>query len=105
MALRDEGTKLELTIECSLPRVLLVDDEPINIEVMSAMLESRGHSSDIASSSKDALAYIEKRFELVKAGKARMYSIIFLDYSMPDMDGPQVARYLRDYFKENESSC
>ena len=29
-----------------------------------------------------------------------MYKIIFLDYSMPDMDGPQVSRELKHIFME-----
>jgi len=90
-------------INCDLPKMLLIDDEPINIEVMSAMLETHGHSSEIASTSKAALALVERRFELVKMGQAKMYSIIFLDYSMPDMDGPQVARSIRDFLKQSQS--
>ena len=31
-----------------------------------------------------------------------MYKIIFLDYSMPGMDGPQVSRAIRKFFLENE---
>ena len=30
-----------------------------------------------------------------------MYKIILLDYSMPDLDGPQTARRISELFKEN----
>ena len=29
-----------------LPRILIVDDEPLNVEVLSLMLESKGYASD-----------------------------------------------------------
>ena len=33
-----------------------------------------------------------------------MYKLILLDYSMPDMDGPEVARQARAFFKEHSTS-
>ena len=44
---------------------------------------------------------IQSRIELVYRGQANMYSVIFVDYSMPEMDGPQVAIEIRKIFKES----
>ena len=41
-----------------------------------------------ANSGEEALKLFEKRIELAKRGEIDMYKIIFLDYSMPIMDGP-----------------
>eukprot|EP00354_Favella_ehrenbergii_P007860 CAMPEP_0170451622 /NCGR_PEP_ID=MMETSP0123-20130129/797_1 /TAXON_ID=182087 /ORGANISM="Favella ehrenbergii, Strain Fehren 1" /LENGTH=74 /DNA_ID=CAMNT_0010713365 /DNA_START=887 /DNA_END=1111 /DNA_ORIENTATION=+ len=70
------------------PKILLIDDEPINIEVIKAMLEMHNYTSDIANSGRQALSLVKERHELFKQNLASMYSLVLLDYSMPDMDGP-----------------
>ena len=52
------------------------------------MLEARNFYSDAALSGQEALKHIKARKEKNEA----MYRLIFLDYSMPDMDGPEVAK-------------
>ena len=56
--------------------------------MMSLMLEGKGHNIDSATRGIFALENIKNRFALTIKGKASMYKIIFLDYSMPEMDGP-----------------
>ena len=82
-----------------LAQVLLIDDEPINIEVLSGMFNVKGMTCDTASSGPEGVAIVSRRLELVRRNKARMYSLICLDYSMPEMDGPQVARAIRSMMK------
>ena len=65
------------------------------------MLEAKGHLCDTASNGAKGLQYIQKRLELVKLAKAQMYALVLLDYSMPEMDGPQVARQLRHTLDEH----
>lgn len=84
--------------------ILVVDDEPINIEILCAMLEQKGYKVDCSSSGLEALYLIKERFKLVQQGKASMYKLILLDFSIPDMDGPEIARQARIFFKEN-STC
>ena len=60
----------------------------MNIEMMSMMLEGKGFAIDSATRGTLALEIIKTRFELTIQGKGEMYKIIFLDYSMPEMDGP-----------------
>ena len=42
---------------------------------------------------------VQDRVIAVLEGKASMYKVILLDYSMPDMDGPQVSIKVREITK------
>ena len=68
------------------------------------MLQEKGYPCDTANSGLEALVQIKQRFGLHQKGKALMYKLILLDYSMPDMDGPEVARQARKFFKEHSTS-
>ena len=70
----------------------------MNIEMLVSMLKVRGSKSDTAMNGKEALSKLTQRIELVYRGEASMYDIILLDYSMPEMDGPQVAIEIRNIF-------
>ena len=41
---------------------------------------------------------------MVIAGEAEMYKLFLLDYSMPEMDGPQVAIEIRKILQEQDIS-
>ena len=81
--------------EDELPSIMVVDDEQMNIEVMKAMIDKFGFPIDEATSGADALQLFEQRIQKAKQGEAQMYKVVLLDYSMPLMDGPQVARAMR----------
>jgi two-component system, sensor histidine kinase len=66
-------------------RVLVVEDNPINLEVACGMLENLGCQVDYASNGQEALEY-HARGE---------YSLIFMDWQMPDMDGFQATAEIR----------
>ena len=83
---------------------MVVDDEPINVEVLSCMLQEKSYTVDCASSGYQALDLIMKRNELVRQGYAQMYKLILLDFSMPDIDGPEVARQIRIFLKKQSQS-
>ena len=51
--------------------------------------------SDTALSGSIALELIKERLEKVLQGQASMYKFILMDYSMPEMDGPQTAEKIR----------
>ena len=70
------------------PQVLIVDDDPMNIEVMQAMLDQLGITHDCAMNGKMAVKLVEDRIELCRQAEASIYKIVLLDYSMPDTDGP-----------------
>ena len=83
---------------------MVVDDEPMNIEMMRSMLIEMGYKGDSASQGYEALGLIKERNQLVNQGKASMYKLILLDFSMPDIDGPEVARQARAMFQEQTTS-
>jgi CheY-like chemotaxis protein len=66
--------------------VLVVDDIDINLDVCAAMLQSFDIKPDLAQSGKSAL-------ELV-GGK--VYDLIFMDHMMPEMDGLETTRRIRE---------
>ena len=77
--------------------VLIVDDDIMNLEVHKAMVRQlKNINSDTALSGTKALDLIRARIEKVLLGQATMYRIILIDYSMPDMDGPQSAIAIRE---------
>ena len=76
-------------VPVSLPhgRVLVVDDVEINLDIMEGILTPYEINMQGV---KSGLAAIEK----VKAGKT--YDIIFMDHMMPDLNGIQTTKILRD---------
>ena len=58
-------------------RLLVVDDNPVNLTVASAMLKKQGHMVDLARDGGEA----------VDKARARSYDAIFMDLQMPVMDG------------------
>jgi CheY-like chemotaxis protein/two-component sensor histidine kinase len=67
--------------------VLVVDDIETNLYVAEAMLESFGLDVELCVSGQDAI-------DKIKDGE--VYDVIFLDHMMPEMDGIEVAKILRD---------
>ncbi len=66
-------------------RVLVVDDEPVNREIVRLMLESAGLSVDMASHGREAVA---------KVAQAD-YDLVLMDMQMPELDGPDATREIR----------
>jgi two-component system, OmpR family, KDP operon response regulator KdpE len=67
-------------------RVLIVDDEPSIVATMAPMLRARGYDVTTAMSGKACLNKVE----------AVSPDIIILDLGLPDMDGLEVCRLVRD---------
>ena len=78
------------------PLILVVDDEPINIEILCMMMAAKGYANtDNALEGAKALELVINRLE----NGGPMYRLILLDFSMPNMDGPSVARAIRNLWK------
>lgn len=67
------------------PHVLVVDDDPLNVEVLAAYLEDEGYEVTHAYSGAEALEAV---------GTTRP-DLIFLDAMMPGMDGFEITRRLK----------
>ena len=71
---------------------MVVDDDPMQIEIVTSIIQSiRDIQIDSVSSSSQALNLVGRRLNEVLLGRAAMYKIILLDYSIDEMDGPQIA--------------
>jgi len=67
--------------------ILVVDDNPDNVEILRAFLESRGYPVAEASDGQAALAQMEQ----VRP------ALVLLDVMMPGMDGWQVCRTIKNH--------
>ena len=70
----------------AVPRILLVDDEVSIQRAVAPLLRSRGYEVEVAGTGKDALAMVA----------ARMPDVVVLDLGLPDLEGTEVCRRIRE---------
>lgn len=80
----EEAAKLNFTAPSA--RVLIVDDNELNLIIASEMLSPLNMDCKVAMSGEQALA-------MITPGS---YDIIFMDYMMPGMDGLETSKKLRE---------
>ena len=66
-------------------RILLVDDEPLNLEVIQCLLQDSGLIVDAA---EDGMQAIDKVRETP-------YALVLMDMQMPNLNGPDATRHIR----------
>jgi CheY-like chemotaxis protein len=67
------------------PRVLLIDDEPDILEVMSMMLTRDGFEVSLAASGEEALSILT----------SHVFDVVVCDFMMPKMDGITMLKQVR----------
>jgi CheY-like chemotaxis protein/HPt (histidine-containing phosphotransfer) domain-containing protein len=72
-------------------RVLVVDDNAINLKVAAAMLQRLGYRPDTVASGTEALSAVQKAMDANDP-----YAVALIDSHMPDLDGTATARALRE---------
>ena len=70
--------------------ILIADDDPVQLETAADTLESLGIHAEAAKSGAEALDMILKRHE-----EGKDYSVVILDWKMPEMDGIETVRRIR----------
>ena len=86
------GVATAETDGCDGCRVLVVEDHPVARLTAEHMLRGMGCAVDTVTGGEEALA----------AWRQGSYDLIFLDWQMPDLDGPQVAGTIRREEAANE---
>ena len=68
------------------PRILVVEDDEHNQKVAMRILEKHGCKADLVTNGKEALTALKTIF----------YDLVLLDLQMPDMDGYEATKVIRD---------
>ncbi|KAK6158727.1 hypothetical protein DH2020_006041 [Rehmannia glutinosa] len=71
------------------PKILLVEDNKINVMVTTSMMRQLGHNIDVVNNGAEA----------VRAVQCKSYDLILMDVCMPVMDGLQATRLIRSFEK------
>ncbi|XP_073131905.1 histidine kinase 5 [Henckelia pumila] len=69
------------------PKILLVEDNKINVMVTKSMMKQLGHSIDVVNNGAEA----------VRAVQQQDFDLILMDVCMPVMDGLQATRLIRSF--------
>ncbi len=69
-------------------KILVVEDNDLNVEIERELLECEGYTVDVAEDGSVAV-------EMVRRAPAGEYAIIFMDIQMPVMDGYEATRAIR----------
>ena len=83
-----QGLKLKNT-EALKPKILVVDDEPFNLEIITEYLEDEGHSVECVQNGTDAL-------QTLRAHPEKFHTIL-LDRMLPDMEGIEVLNFMKTH--------
>ncbi|KPN97132.1 ATP-binding protein [Lysinibacillus sp. ZYM-1] len=80
--------KQDQMTEWNRPRILVVDDEPINLRVVETILANENYDIVTATSGVQALAYMQ----------SREWDLVISDVMMPKMSGYELVRIIRKQF-------
>jgi len=79
-------TRHSLREACGKLRVLVVEDNEINRQVVVRLLEKRGHTSVLAASGREALDALQ----------SQNFDLVLMDVGMPEMDGFETTAAIRE---------
>jgi signal transduction histidine kinase/CheY-like chemotaxis protein/HPt (histidine-containing phosphotransfer) domain-containing protein len=71
-------------------RILVAEDNPVNQQVIKLLLDRLGYRIDV----------VANGVEAIEAVRARPYDLVLMDMAMPEMDGVEAARAIRQSIPE-----
>ncbi len=78
-------------------KILLVEDNRVNQELVVQMLERFGYKCDVVSNGREALDILS----LINKSDRSNYSLIFMDQQMPVMDGIEASYKIIEKYNDN----
>ncbi|MDR3548169.1 MAG: hybrid sensor histidine kinase/response regulator [Candidatus Pacebacteria bacterium] len=91
-----------MRLGCQCSRVLIVDDEPVNIMIIQSYLAGCGIShADVANNGKVAVERVAEHMECQECGG---YGLVFMDINMPVMDGIEATQRITNMARKREGA-
>jgi two-component system, sensor histidine kinase and response regulator len=79
----------------SRPRILVVEDNPVNQKVAANMIEKLGYRVNVAANGREAVESLSRI----------PYDLVFMDSQMPEMDGFEATRVIRNQEESLRQTC
>jgi PAS domain S-box-containing protein len=79
----------------SRPRILVVEDNPVNQKVAANMIEKLGYRVNVAANGREAVESLSRI----------PYDLVFMDCQMPEMDGFEATRVIRNQEESLRQTC
>lgn len=84
------------TLKCVCPPILVVDDDMFEVISLQEILKSLGFQSIYAPNGSEAILRLKERNEEKCCGNCQNFKILFIDFSMPILDGAETTKIIKE---------